>query len=853
MVASAAAACGGKGGKGAAGVDHARMPEIPDGGLPGVGNKRARVVTSVPRGTMGPFWASHGGVRMLGQLLPAESGARSLVVAKLGDGTGVPPSTIPLRVPADTNAFALRETGATGVFVAGYSYLVERGEALSLALIGEDGAVRGKPLEVARTTNDIVWFEVLPTEKGALCVWAEETRGDDAHVLAVAIDLQGQMRGVPARVARGLTGWQIAGTPTGAALAVVSRDKDAPQKPQTLSLIKIDGDARAADPVVVARGAFAGDVEIARTARGWLFAWTDRGEAEPHVAVASVDDLGKPTAPRKLAELPGGAALFGIASGPAGVVVAWEERRKRTQGSRRVYLARTTEAGVRESKPYVVELAGKGAFELAATPAGFVFLADRRTCEPGGAAQGSCTGPIAPMVTRLSRDMDPTSAEIVEDGEGTASLAWGLKCDGEACAVLAARGDDVTKVSAVALEGKPPAPAAQAKVAPPIPADAPKITALDTLASGDTIADVAVAGFGDVAAVATLSAVLEDPGKPQAKGATITVRTYDKAGVLGATNTISTRALTVGGVAIAPAEKAEDGGAIAWVARENGDPEVHVTRVDKKGKRTNDIQLTQTKGDATDVAIASTAGGWIVAWVDGRHGPGEVYATKVSYDLSRIAREERITNAPGDKSDVVLQKGDDGYWIAWSDPRESPKDAYSDVYLALLRANDVKRAAGEIKVLASAAHSRSPRLAPAPGGGVIVAWIEEAPSGMAEGGEAFGAMVAAFDKTGKPSAPPTKIRLAGDGAAQAIAIEASGAGLRGVVARASKDEIVLDSVDLAGAIGAAPARVFPLIALEGPSSMDVALRLFGGVLYFNDDGPEVADRRARRATIAWRP
>ena len=131
-------------------------------------------------------------------------------------------------------------------------------------------------------------------------------------------------------------------------------------------------------------------------------------------------DLERQELRHHLIEKPGecGAALFGIASGPAGVVVAWEERRKRTQGSRRVYLARTTEAGVRESKPYVVELAGKGAFELAATPAGFVFLADRRTCEPGGAAQGSCTGPIAPMVTRLSRDMDPTSAEIVEDAKG---------------------------------------------------------------------------------------------------------------------------------------------------------------------------------------------------------------------------------------------------------------------------------------------------------------------------------------------------------------------------------------------------------------------------------------------------
>ena len=43
-----------------------------------------------------------------------------------------------------------------------------------------------------------------------------------------------------------------------------------------------------------------------------------------------------------------------------------------------------------------------------------------------------------------------------------------------------------------------------------------------------------------------------------------TVRTYDKAGVVSATNTVSTRALTVGGVALASAEKA------AYVAAKHG-------------------------------------------------------------------------------------------------------------------------------------------------------------------------------------------------------------------------------------------------------------------------------------------
>src|SRR5690606_27887059 len=96
--------------------------------------------------------------------------------------------------------------------------------------------------------------------------------------------------------------------------------------------------------------------------------------------------------------------------------------------------------------------------------------------------------------------------------------------------------------------------------------------------------------------------------------------------------------------------KPSGGGAVAWVARENGDPEVHVTRIDAKGKRTNDVQLTTVKGTATDVSIVWAGDGWIVAWVDGRRGNGEVYATKVDLGLRRIAREERITKAEGDAS-----------------------------------------------------------------------------------------------------------------------------------------------------------------------------------------------------------
>ena len=44
---------------------------------------------------------------------------------------------------------------------------------------------------------------------------------------------------------------------------------------------------------------------------------------------------------------------------------------------------------------------------------------------------------------------------------------------------------------------------------------------------------------------------------------------------------------------------------------------------------------------------------------------------------------------------------------------------------------------------------------------------------------------------------------------------------------------------------------FPILALDGPPSLDIAMTLLGNALYFNDDGPETGDGRARRAMVVW--
>jgi len=160
--------------------------------------------------------------------------------------------------------------------------------------------------------------------------------------------------------------------------------------------------------------------------------------------------------------------------------------------------------------------------------------------------------------------------------------------------------------------------------------------------------------------------------------------------------------------------------------------------------------------------------------------------------------------------------------------------------------HDAKRLFEEQRLLPTAAHSRTPRLALGPNG-MHVAWIEEAPLGAeTPNTSGYGAFWTTLDEVGKPSAKPSRIPLAGEGAATAVAFE-SRPSLRAVVARSTPEVISLDAVDLV----ASPPKVSSLLALDGPPSLDIAMVFNDDVLYFNDEGPHALDRRARRARIAW--
>jgi hypothetical protein len=816
--------------------------------------------------SVGPFLARHRDTAMAAYVGPGEGAGRRVIGLPLGpDGSPFDPQML-ASASEDATMLVLRGGGGEqGAFVLAWTDLTDRGTALSVQGVTALGKPRSTPVEVARTQDNIVWIEILPTPRGEIGVWAEETRAGGANLFAVALEPDGRPRGIPAAVVHDVIGWQAVSTANGAGLAVLTRQgahKGTTEATTNVSWLNLDQDAHpvGAPLVVASTPQRVVDIDVAGVGTDFVFAWTRRGAPEPEVLVASVDARGSVTPPRSISARSGGASLVDVVGGLTGGVLAWEETTHLARATRRLHLVPLPVGKLPEATAPgstsggVLEVDTAGLPEVAMLNHGYAVLARLRTCPDPAVLGVACDDPpAAPAFVRLDERLSVTQTQpiLIDKTQQRASLAWGLSCEGDGCLVLAAGAETPAEVRVVQLS--PGANHWRASVPPAPPPDAPRVLAVDTLASSDIYSELAVAdvkGTPLLAAITTESASKTDG----VVGATLSLTPLDTNGAArGSAITLTHRARSEGGVAVAAAEGIP-GGAVAWVARENGHAAVHVTRIDANGKRTNDIQLTTAGGETSDVALAWAGGGWVVAWVDTRDGNGEVYATKVDPELRRIAREVRLTSAPGDASDVTVlgQPGKDGpiIWVAWADPRESPHDGIADIFVTRLRGSDATPFGPEQRVLASVPHSRSPSLAPGEGGhGVSIAWIEEAPAGAdPAGASVYGAMIGALDDQGRLVQEPLHVRGAGEGFPTSIAIERSGALLHVLFTRSTRDDIFLDAMTITPGVAFRP---FLLFGLEGPPSMDVALAILGSGVYFNDQTEGSTDGRVRRATIEW--
>jgi hypothetical protein len=796
--------------------------------------RRAHMATiaSLKDRAVGPILA-RGDKGALAAYVAASSGAstRPVVVVALGaDGAPKAQARIIAQAPADTSSLVVRR--ASGGYLLAWTSLTDRGESLTLAGVDDDGASRTAALELARTSDHVVWVELVETTKGAVCVWAEEPPSGSANVLAQALEATGRPRGVPSRVFRGATSWQAVPSADGVSLAIVSQGG--------LSVVRLDEGARVVgEPLPIAKTVSA-DMDMVHAGKTLVFAWTDHSRVDPAVVIAGVDEQGKVIAPHDALPDAGSSSLALVAGGDAGALFVWERSHKRERVQRRVHVASLKDAGAALETKTTLELAGGTAIEARPRGEGWGLVLTARVCKD----DASQCGGAAPTFVRLDGALAVAQTEALVLGPPV-SLAWSLDCGKDGCLALAAGPDVPTNVYGVDLSER--ASTHAAPVAKAIPEDAPRLGATFTLTSGVQVGDIASARIGETTVVASIVSTGADEKTHEEKN---TLRVTPVAsGRPQATITLSSKVLATGGLAMAASAGAKDA-VLAYVVKEGAGSRVVVTRVDDKGARRAEAQLPGGKGDASDVSLVAVPDGWFVAWVDTRDGNGEVYQAKLRADLS-TASFMRVTNAPGDATDTALTSLGTSIILAWADPRESPHDGFADIYAVAISAKDGKLLGKEGRVLSTAAHSRSPVLAATPNGAAL-AWIEEAPSGGASE-EAKGAMFALLDDHAKPVRDPIKLHLRDPGTVTAITLDTSPATrlLHAVAARTAQDELTLDAVriplDAGGQIDS-----YPLLPLDGPSSLDVALALQAEELLFSDDGPDASDARVRRGVVVWK-
>jgi hypothetical protein len=432
-------------------------------------------------------------------------------------------------------------------------------------------------------------------------------------------------------------------------------------------------------------------------------------------------------------------------------------------------------------------------------------------------------------------------------------LAWGLGCRAIGCVSLAALSSTPAPVFAVRLEprSKHWQPAAEGVKRPP----PPRALSIEAIAAPDPLSEVTAARVGSSTLVGYVTYF--DPTtpwvrlkKPAPDGrydplrALLEVRSLpDDAGASRPPNVVSLRARSIAGVALAAGAPEHREALLVWGAVDNAQPQVFATLLGEDGKKLRQRMLTRAPGEKSEVAAVFVGDGYLVAWVDERHGDPEVYVTKVDRALRQVGQERRITQAPGSATGLSLLARGKEALLVWADAREGEQPGFADIWLTRLRASDAAPAGEEQRLLRTRPHSHSPVLSPS-GNAVVVAWLEEQPEGPTAGGGA-GVRIGRLDQDGRFLEAPDIVAAAG-GAPTSLAVDCVG----------SVCHVVM-SVDVAGkselqALPWAPTqppRVVPLATLTGPHGQSVSPVLIGPQLFYGDQAGSRG--RVRRLAIEW--
>jgi hypothetical protein len=285
---------------------------------------------------------------------------------------------------------------------------------------------------------------------------------------------------------------------------------------------------------------------------------------------------------------------------------------------------------------------------------------------------------------------------------------------------------------------------------------------------------------------------------------------------------------------------------IAWVARDNGDPEVFLTKVDGTGKRVAQQALTRARGDVLDIAIAAVDGGWIVVWADTRDGNGEVYAARVDAALRRKGPDQRITSAPGDASEIALLVRDKTAIVAFSDSRGAPAEGIGDVFIARLRADDAAKLGDETRVATTPDHGRALQLQNL-GESVLLTWLEHPPPAESAARPAQ-IHLSFLGPDGALRSLPETLDLGKPGPLSALSASCLAESCRFIVGRPEGRQLWLSA--FAWKRGQKEVTVGDVAPLFAGAAADVTPVQGPGWVLVGDDS-SAQEGRLRRATLRW--
>jgi hypothetical protein len=628
-------------------------PETPPAAPP------PRVITPpdfvrLPGGSVGPFLmpAAQGWLAAWA----APDGKEDLIWHSATFGEDGRPLTQPralLPAPSGLTTLKLRALDAQRGLIVG-AFESEDSEpdspiyGLSTLAISNEGTVLAGSSTLIEDCQTIVWIDVVPVPGGAFIAWAEHL-GDHAGLFGAVVDLDGNLKTDLFHLHDSARAWQLVSHPKGSMLGVVTIENNV-----DVVSISADGAPRPAQVLFDGKTAEA-DLDLAVTGDRVLVAFSDHRTIEPQLYSAWVSlDGNLRTDPKPMAAPFGAATLIGLRATADGAAALWHNT---TREPELVRLGRVDADGRLTGPSFAIALPpvsdARAARDiqlpqLEATATGLVVMeppcVDRRTCVDHA------------DVLELSRDLQPKT-RLTWPERLKADLVWDFQCGANNCAVLTASSGAQTtlEVLTTAAANRTPLNALKARSPQHFKGT------LQAIAPTDELADLDVTPLGEGTLVVALSEFdpntpYEVPTSPAPDGRLAPVQAHletlwfppnaDSGRSPEPTRTsISIRARSVAGVTITP-NGAQT--ALIWTALDDQKPQVFVTLLDERGRKTRQTMLTRQTGEILALAATTAPDGFLyVGWVRESGETNRAYIAKLNNVIGRQSADVLIAQTKG--------------------------------------------------------------------------------------------------------------------------------------------------------------------------------------------------------------